>query len=166
MQKREADIDEPIYHYPAILSGDYYMFDYSFDAPEGSNILIPTNTRSTESRHSIGLFDVFDWNAYDRQNDDETSAPPTKDHNKEWNNSQWGDEFIDNQILQHSLNAAETEQDIRDKSRYETDKQKIPTGIDLSSLMTFFELNQNSDIIRRALVNHFFSVYRFHVDFH
>ena len=34
MQKREADITEPIYHYPAILSGDYYMFDYESDEEE------------------------------------------------------------------------------------------------------------------------------------
>jgi len=35
MQKREVDIPEPIYHYSAILSGDYYMFD-TIDEVNGS----------------------------------------------------------------------------------------------------------------------------------
>jgi hypothetical protein len=133
MQKREADIDEPIYHYPAILSGDYYMFDYPLDAPESSNTLIPTIHRSAESRHSISLFDVFDWKAYD----EDTLIEKTD----EWNNSQWDEELIDNQLLQQSRNAIDIE----------NDTGKIPTNIDLSSLLTFFELKQNSDKIRRAL---------------
>src|ERR1700723_3821794 len=112
MQKREAHIDEPIYHYPAILSGDYYMFDYPFDAPEGSNTLIST----TESRHSISFFDVFDWKAYD---DEILIKSPNKN---EWNNSQWDEEFIDNRKLQQSWNATEGEKDIN--------KEEIPTGID------------------------------------
>lgn len=117
MEKLEADIDEPIYHYPAILSGDYYMFDYPIDSSENSNILIPTNHHSIESQHSFSLFDVFDWKT---------------------------DELIDNRLLQQTRNAIEIE----------NDNQKFPTNIDLSSLLTFFELKQNSDKIRRALVNY------------
>jgi hypothetical protein len=161
MQKREADIDEPIYHYPAILSGDYYMFDYPFDAPESSNTLIPPVLHSTESRHSISLFDVFDWKAHDHRYDDETSIKPSptmNDDANEWNNSQWDEEFIDNRTFRQSWNAAQVE---KDRSQYKptSNTEKIPTGIDLSSLMTFFELKQNSDKIRRALVTNFFFIY-------
>jgi hypothetical protein len=156
MQKREADIDEPIYHYPAILSGDYYMFD----APEGSNTFLSTINRSTESEHSISLIDIFDWKAYD----DETSIKSvlSNENTNEWNNSQWDEEFIDNRRFQESRNAIQVEKDITKESNNEMNRptisntQEIPTGIDLSSLLTFFELKQNSDKIRRALVTNFF----------
>jgi hypothetical protein len=134
------------------------MFDYPFDAPESSHILLPTMTHSTESQHSISLFDVFDWKAHDRLNDAETSL--ININTNEWNNLQWDDEFIDNRTLQQSWNATQ---------EYGTDQQspldtpKIPTSIDFSSLMTFFQLKQNSDKIRRALVIHSFSICYFPV---
>jgi hypothetical protein len=149
MQKREADIDEPIYHYPAILSGDYYMFDYPLDAPESSNTLIPTNHYSTESRHSITLFDVFDWKAYDENT--LNKSPTSHESINEWNNSQWDEELIDNRLLQQSRNAIDMEKDT----------QNMPTNIDLSSILTFFELKQNSDKIRRALVINLLSILSF-----
>jgi hypothetical protein len=146
MQKREADIDEPIYHYPAILSGDYYMFDYPFDGPEGSNTLIPT---INPSPHSISLFDVFDWKAYDEES--LIKPPMSNDNSTEWNNCQWDEELIDNQLLQQSRNATEI-----------TNTEEIPTGIDL---LTFFELKRNSDKIRRALVMNFLSIFHSPIDF-
>lgn len=141
MQKREADIEEPIYHYPAILSGDYYMFDYPLDAPDSSNRLISEKHNSSQSRDSMHFFDVFDWKIYDAGIFGQ--SPLANETNKKWNNTTWDEELIDNQTLQQSWNANDNE----------TSGEKIPLRIDLSSFLTFSELKQNSDKIRRTLVN-------------
>lgn len=39
MQKREINIPEPIYHYSAILSGDYYMFDTIDEGNQTSSVV-------------------------------------------------------------------------------------------------------------------------------
>lgn len=138
MQKREADIDEPISHYPAIHSGDYYMFDYPLDS---SNNLLHTKHNALASKNSMDFFDIFDWNVYDAENFDE--IPLANEDKKRWNNSIWDDELIENRTLQQSWNATE------EKSK----EQRIPTRIDLASFLTFSELKHHSDKIRRALVN-------------
>jgi hypothetical protein len=76
MQRHEADINEPIYYYLAIIHGDSYMFDYPFNVLKVSNTLIPAIKRSSEVRHSVRLFRLFAWRAHDHSSNNQTSIKP------------------------------------------------------------------------------------------
>ena len=82
------------------------------------------------------FFDIFDWKVYDAET-------LVKENNKQWNNSIWDEELIENQTLQQSWNA----------TGVTTEEERIPTRIDLASFLTFSELKNQSDKLRRALVN-------------
>lgn len=100
------------------------MFDYAFDAVDNSNSFHSTVTHPTESGYSMSLIDVFDW----RASDDERVSP--------LNNSQWDEDALVRTSIDEQL----------------SNNEHLPNGLDLSSLMTFFELKQSSDKIRNALV--------------
>ncbi|CAF4564240.1 unnamed protein product [Rotaria socialis] len=151
MQKREADIDEPTYHHHAILSGDYYMFD----TPESATSLIQTDRHLIESQNLISLLDVFDWKTQDYLNSDQLLAKSSRIRDK---TNEREDDVADNRTLLHQFwNASKMEQNKRKESKHEThnpsvsNTENIPHRIDLSSIMMFFQLKQNSDKIRRAL---------------
>ncbi|CAF2160242.1 unnamed protein product [Rotaria magnacalcarata] len=150
MQKREADIDEPIYHHHAILSGDYYMFD----TPESTTSLIQTDYHLIQSQNLISLLDVFDWKTPDYLNSDQLLARSSRIHDK---TKEREDDVVDNGTLRQFWNASNIELNKRKVSKQEThnpsvsNTENIPHRIDLSSIMMFFQLKQNSDKIRRAL---------------
>jgi hypothetical protein len=98
-------IDESIDHYTAILSGDYYMFDYSFDASDTSAIFELMNTKSDSLQESINLIDVFDWNTDD--NSQSSVDNPQHSSNNNQMRSNTTNEFHSNDCIDRSSTTVE-----------------------------------------------------------
>ncbi|UJR32233.1 hypothetical protein I4U23_019699 [Adineta vaga] len=152
IEKREIDIDEPIYHNSAILSGDYYMFDYLFDTQESSDTILQSMIHTTESEHSIRLFDLFEGKVHNQVNDLEIDLKSLSMNNNtyEWNHFQWDNKFIDSETFQQLSNRTTTTYNESERQS-SINNPETSIGIDLSSFMTFFSLKQNFIKIRRVL---------------